>query len=177
MPVLQHSTGIQKNRMNMRIRLYLKNVVRWFRRWFETPDDPSMELAMIKLRSWDGLLKNANQDNPSTELALIKLLSEQTELFRVLASRISHLEHNTQHRHEILMTALETLTSSVNGNSQGQSSLTTAVNAAIVQLGKPSPTDAQLLSLAAAIDQSTASDAALTVALNNATSPVVDPAA
>lgn len=139
--------------MNMRGRPYLKNVACWFRRWFEM------------------------RDNPSTELALIKLLSEQTELFRVLASRISHLEHNTQHRHEALMIGLETLTNSVNANVSGQSALTTAVNAAIVRLNTPSPTDAQLLTLAGQIDSSTNSDDALTraieVALGNL--PVVTP--
>lgn len=116
-------------------------------------------------------------DNPSTELALINLLRETLDDVRALAARIGHLEHKIQHQHETLMTALETLTASVNAGTTGQAALTTAVNAAIVQLGKASPTDAQLLSLAAAVDQSTASDNALTVALNNAVTPVVTPVA
>lgn len=138
--------------MNMRGRPYLKNVACWFRRWFEM------------------------RDNPSTELALIKLLSEQTELFRVMASRISHLEHNTQHRHEEIMTALETLTNSVNTAAAAQSELTTAVNAAIVRIGTPSATDAQILSAATAIDANTSSDRSLISALTAAmATPVVIP--
>ena len=73
------------------------------------------------------------------------------------------------------MTALETLTASVNANTQGQAALTTAVNAAIVQLGTPGATDAQLLSLAAAVDSSTESDKALTDALNAALNPPTPP--
>lgn len=138
---------------------------------------------MLRLIRWFRL-RFAMPDNPSTELALIKLLSDQLADVRALSNRIEHLsehiarsEHQAQHRHQQIMTALETLTASVNAGTQGQAALTTAVNAAIVQLGQPSPTDAQLLSLSAAIDQSTASDAALTVALNNATTPVVTPPA
>lgn len=133
----------------MRIRPYLKNVACWFRRWFVMPD------------------------NPSTELALIKLLSEQTDLFRVLASRISHLEHNTQHRHEALMTALETLTEASNLATTAQTELTTAVNAAIVRIGTPGATDAQLLSVATAVAANTESDKSLTTALNAALNPPV----
>ena len=120
----------------------------------------------------------AMPDNPSTELALIKLLSDQLAAVQGLFGRMEHLadriasfEHQSQHRHEKIMTALEDLTASVNANTQGQAALTTAVNAAIVKLGSPSPTDAQLLSLKAAIDASTESDAQLTTALNNAVTP------
>ncbi len=84
-------------------------------------------------------------------------------------------QRRTQHKWKELMTALETLTASVNANTVGQAALTTAVNAAIVQLGKASPTDAQLLSLATAMDANTASDSALTEALNAAVSPVTPP--
>lgn len=117
-------------------------------------------------------------DNPSTELALIKLLSDQLSDVRWLSMKIEHLgermgnlEHQTQHRHEQIMTALETLTASVNTNTAGQADLTVAVNKAIVQLGTPGATDAQLLTLAAAVDSSTASDKALTDALNAALNP------
>lgn len=117
-------------------------------------------------------------DNASTELALIKLLSDQLADVQALAARLEHLgerigrlEHQSQHRHETLMTALETLTASVNTNTSGQADLTAAVNAAIVQLGTPGATDAQLLSLAAAIDQNTSSDAALAAALRLAVTP------
>jgi len=122
-------------------------------------------------------------DNASTELALIKLLSEQLADVRALSARFDHLserigrlEHNTQHRHEALMTALETLTASVAAGTAGQAELTTAVNAAIVRLGNPGATDAQLLTLASAIDALSASDVSLTAALNaalNPTPPVV----
>lgn len=76
------------------------------------------------------------------------------------------------------MTALETLTAAVNANTQGQANLTTAVNAAIVQLGTSTPTDAQLLSLTTAIEANTQSDKALTdsllLALNPTTTPPVE---
>lgn len=84
--------------------------------------------------------------------------------------------HRIEHKLDTIMTALETLTESVNANTAGQAELTIAVNAAVVQLGTPGATDAQLLTLAAAVDSSTASDAALTKALNDAvTPPVVEP--
>jgi hypothetical protein len=121
-------------------------------------------------------------DNASTELALIKLLGEQLADFRALAFRIEHLserigrlEHQSQHRHEALMTALESLTASVAAGTAGQAELTTAVNAAIVRLGNPGATDAQLLTLASAIDALSASDVSLTAALNAALNPTPPP--
>lgn len=71
------------------------------------------------------------------------------------------------------MTALETLTASVAAGTAGQAGLTTAVNAAIVRLGNPGATDAQLLTLASAIDGLSASDVSLTAALNAALNPPV----
>lgn len=131
-------------------------VIRWVKVWFAMPD------------------------NQSTELALIKLLSDQLADFRALSGRIEHLserlgrlEHNTQHRHEELMTALETLTESVNANVAGQATLTAAVTALIVRVGTPGPTDAQLLTLAGQVDSSTASDKALTDAANGALNPTI----
>jgi ribosomal 50S subunit-associated protein YjgA (DUF615 family) len=114
-------------------------------------------------------------DNPSTELALIHLIRDKLGDLAVLVGRIERLEHNTQHRHTELMTALETLTQSVTQLHDGDAALTTAVNAAITQLGQPGATDAQLLTLASVIDTKTASDAALTTALTNAVTPVVTP--
>lgn len=117
-------------------------------------------------------------DNASTELALIKLLSDQLADVRAivskvecLADRLGRLEHQSQHRHEQIMTALETLTASVAAGTAGQADLTTAVNAAIVRLGNPGATDAQLLTLASAIDALTASDVSLAAALNAALNP------
>lgn len=117
-------------------------------------------------------------DNASTEVALIKLLSDQLADVRALSSRIEHmaerlgrLEHQSQHRHEQIMTALETLTASVAAGTAAQTDLTTAVNAAIVRLGNPGATDAQLLTLASAIDGLSASDVSLTAALNAALNP------
>jgi hypothetical protein len=104
-------------------------------------------------------------DNPSTELALIHLVRDE---IRQLRDRITNIEQQTQHRHQELMTALETLTESVAKGTAGQAELTTAVNAAIVRLGNPGATDAQLLTLAAAIDGLSASDVSLTKALNDA---------
>jgi hypothetical protein len=121
-------------------------------------------------------------DNPSTELALIKLLSDQLADFRALASRVDHfgerlwhLEHKSQRLHEQIMTALETLTASVAAATTGQADLTTAVNAAIVRLGNPGATDAQLLTLASAIDGLSASDVSLTAALTAALNPTPPP--
>jgi hypothetical protein len=117
-------------------------------------------------------------DNSSTELALIKLLSDQLADVRSLSARVEYLsehigrlEHQSQHRHEQIMTALEDLTQAVTDNVAGQAALTTAVNAAIVKLGSPSPTDAQLNTLRDAIRSSTESDASLTTALNAAVTP------
>lgn len=70
-----------------------------------------------------------------------------------------------------MATALETLTESVTKNTVGQTELTTAVNAAIVELNADTPTDAQLLTLSAAIDANTANAATLATALNNAVTP------
>lgn len=84
-------------------------------------------------------------------------------------------QRHTKHKLKDLMTALETLTASVNANTVGQAALTTAVNAAIIQIGTASPTDAQILSLATAVDTNTASDTALTEALNAALAPATPP--
>ena len=120
----------------------------------------------------------AMPDNASTELALIKLLSDQLADFRSLSTRVEHLaerlgrlEHQAEHRHDQIMTALEDLTQAVTDNVAGQAALTTAVNAAIVKLGSPSPTNAQLNTLRDAIKSSTDSDASLTKALNDAVTP------
>lgn len=129
----------------------LSKAVAWFREWFEMPD------------------------NPSTELALIHLIRDTLGELAVLAGRIERLEHNIQHRHTKLMTALETLTKAVADGTQGQAELTTAVNAAIVRLGNPGATDAQLLTLASAIDNLTASDVSLTATLNAALNPPPTP--
>jgi hypothetical protein len=122
-------------------------------------------------------------DNASTELALIKLLSDQLAAVQGLSSRVEHLaerlgrlEHQSQHRHDQIMTALETLTASVMAATTELTELTTAVNAAVVELGADTPTDAQLLTLAAAIDANTANAKTLADVLNKAvTPPVVTP--
>lgn len=120
-------------------------------------------------KMWQG--KRQMPDNPSTELALIALLRETLDVVRELSAGIRRLDHQSQHRNETIMTALETLTASVTAGTAGQADLTTAVNAAIVKLGSPGATDAQLLTLAGAIDSLTASDVSLTTALNNAVNP------
>lgn len=125
------------------------------------------------LRWWREMWQRvrAMPDNPSTELALIQLLSRQLEIFREMADRIARFEHHSQIQHHQIMTALETLTASVATATAGQADLTTAVNAAIVRLGNPGATDAQLLTLASAIDGLSASDVSLTAALNAALNP------
>lgn len=119
-------------------------------------------------------------DDGNSEKELIKLIREILQNastvimggLTALAGRIGIVETKQQLNHQALMTALETLTDSINKNTTGQAELTTAVNAAIVRIGTPGATDAQLLSLAAAVDGSTASDKALTDALNAALTPV-----
>lgn len=111
-------------------------------------------------------------DNPSTEIALIHLIRDELTPLRERMSRLEQIIHQQNHQ---IMTALETLTAAVNANTQGQANLTTAVNAAIVQLGQNSPTDAQLLSLATAIEANTQSDVALTTALLAAVNPTPTP--
>ena len=106
----------------------------------------------------------------NTEKELIELLSRVlSRFFKDVEDRLRAIEQ----KQDTIMTALETLTESVNKNTEGQAALTTAVNAAIVHIGTPGPTDAQLLTLSAAVDSSTASDKALTDALVAAVTPVV----
>ena len=121
-------------------------------------------------------------DNASTELALIKLLSDQLADVRALSTRMEHmaerlgrLEHQSQHRHEQIMTALETLTGSVTAQTTELTDLTAAVNEAIVEIGADTPTDAQLLTLATAIDANTAQQATLAQTLRAAVTPPVVP--
>lgn len=110
-------------------------------------------------------------DNQSTELALIALLRETLDDVRALAARVGHLEHNIQHQHKEIMTALQTLLDAIAAAAAAQTELTTAVNAIIVLVGTPGATDAQILSAAQAIAANTASDVALTAALNAALNP------
>ena len=125
----------------------------------------------------------AGHEHNNSEKELIELLTrvltdffkEDRHLLNAIASRLTLLENNSNLRHSQIMTALDTLIQSVNANTQGQANLTTAVNAAIVQLGTPGATDAQLLSLAAAIDQNTQSDKNLTDSLLAAVNPVTTP--
>ena len=121
-------------------------------------------------------------DNSSTELALIKLLSDQLADVRSLSARVEHLsehigrlEHQSQHRHQQIMTALQTLLDAIAAAALAQTELTTAVNAIIVLVGTPGATDAQILSAAQAIAANTASDVALTAALNAALNPTPPP--
>jgi ABC-type transporter Mla subunit MlaD len=121
-------------------------------------------------------------DNSSTELALIKLLSEQLADVRALSARIEHLsehlgrlEHNTQHRHQQIMTALETLTASADALTAADTDLTGAINDAITRIGSPSATDAQLLSIAGIIDHNTEVVKNQTAALRAALNPTPPP--
>lgn len=123
------------------------------------------------------MAKPKNQSGDvNSELQLIELLkSVLTDMFKgvheflgKLRDSLSAQETRQNERLEQIMTALETLTASVNASTVAQADLTTAVNAAIVRLGTPGATDAQLLSLAALVDTSTASDVALTSAINSA---------
>jgi len=117
---------------------------------------------------------DCSDDN--TERPLIDLIRTiLVEFMKEIRDAMAALTNKEQERHEQIMTALETLTTSVNTNTSGQADLTSAVNAAIVQLGTPGATDAQLLSLAAAIDQNTQSDAALAAALRAAVTPPPTP--
>lgn len=138
------------------------------------------------LIQWLRVLLMAKPKTPTgdvnSELQLIDLLKTVLSDLRGVRDELSELkasihinDDKQQERHRQIMTALETLTESIRLNTEGQATLTTAVNAAIVRLGTPGATDAQLLSLASAVDSSTASDAALTAALNAALTPTPTP--
>lgn len=111
-------------------------------------------------------------DNPSTEIALIHLIRDEMVQFR---DRMHRLEQQYHRQHTELMTAIETLTASITANTNGQAELTTAVNAAVIELMSDTPSDAILLSLATAIDANTANAATLKQALDNAVNPPVIP--
>jgi hypothetical protein len=105
---------------------------------------------------------------------MFKEVHDTLDEFRVM---LLNQEQKQNERHGTLMTAIEELTAAQNEATIAQTALTTAVNAAIVQLGTPSATDAQILSAATATRANTASDVALTTALNNAVNPQVEPPA
>lgn len=108
----------------------------------------------------------------NTERPLIDLIKTiLTEMVTEIRKVLTELQTKEKERNDKIMTALETLTDSVNKNTTGQAALTAAVNQAIIHIGTPGATDAQLLSLAAAIDQNTQSDADLTKALTDAVNP------
>ncbi len=92
-----------------------------------------------------------------------------------LTLSVASLSTQQQLFQQKFMTALETLTDSVNKNTTGQAALTAAVNEAIIHIGSPGPTEAQLLSLATVIDQNTQSDTDLTAALVAAVTPPPPP--
>lgn len=128
--------------------------------------------------------KRNSQDDNNSEKELIDLLKavlsdmfkEVHDALHSFQSTLTLKETKDQERHIALMTALETITASVTAGTAGQAELTTAVNAAIVRLGSPGATDAQLLTLASAIDALNASDVSLRDALNAALGePVVIP--
>jgi hypothetical protein len=123
--------------------------------------------------------KHKPQDDGNSEKELIDLLKTVlSDMFQEVHTALHSFkdalalkETKDQERHNKLMTAFETITASVDANVAGQADLTTAVNALIVRVGTPGPSDAQLLSLAGQIDSSTASDKALTDAANAALNP------
>jgi len=128
--------------------------------------------------------KHKPQDDGNSEKELIGLLKtvlsdmfkEVHESLHRYQAALAHKETKEQERHQTIVTALETITASITAGSIGQAELTTAVNAAIVRLGQPSATDAQLLTLAAAVDALNASDVSLKDALTAALNvPPVEP--
>ena len=102
------------------------------------------------------------------EHELAKAIREFTSELRRFGRRDSHWKQE-------IMTALETLTDAVNQAATAQTELTEAVNEAIVRLGTPGATDAQLLTLATAVQANTKSDVSLTTALNAALDPEQPP--
>jgi hypothetical protein len=111
-------------------------------------------------------------EDVNSEKELIQLVHELIGFMRedILALRVRFdaLEATNQRNHQIIMTAIEELSAAVSQNTAGQAELTTAVNAAIVRITTPGPTDAVLLGLKGQVDSSTASDKALTDSLNAA---------
>jgi len=102
------------------------------------------------------------------EHELAKAIREFISELRKFGRRDSHWKHE-------IMTALETLTDAVNQAATAQTELTAVVNEAIVRLGTPGATDAQLLTLATAVQANTKSDTLLTEALNTALNPAQPP--
>lgn len=82
-------------------------------------------------------------------------------------------DHNkeTNERFKKIMAALDDLKASVRANTDGQATLTTAVNSAIAALEAGAPGDEELLALKTEVDASTANSATLTAALNAAVNP------
>lgn len=120
--------------------------------------------------------KHTDCGDDNTERPLIDLIrSILSDFTKEIRDGLAALTNKEQERHVQIMTALETLTASVTAATTELTDLTTAVNAAIVELGADTPTDAQLLTLAAAIDANTANAATLASALNNAVTPPVVP--
>lgn len=108
----------------------------------------------------------------NSEESLIRLI--RSVLIEEFKEILVALHKNNQNQIKI-MTALETLTEAVNAAAVAQTDLTTAVNAAIVQIGTPSATDTQILTAATAVTANTASDVSLTKALNDALTPAEPP--
>lgn len=121
--------------------------------------------------------KHNNNGNDNTERPLIDLIRTiLTDFIKEVRADLAALKNKEQERHSQIMTALETLTASVTAGTVGQAELTAAVNAAIVRLGSPGTTDAQLITLTAAVDALNASDVSLRDALNAALgNPVIIP--
>lgn len=74
-------------------------------------------------------------------------------------------------RHLLLMTALETLTASVNNSTAALTELAGAVNGAVGRINTPGASDAQLTALATIVDHNTEVARAQTAALNAALNP------
>lgn len=83
-------------------------------------------------------------------------------------------EQYTKDKHK-LMTALDSLTASVNTLATSITGLTAAVDTAVADITTPGATDAQLASLQSVVDAQTAAVNAQAARLNAATTPVTPP--
>lgn len=101
----------------------------------------------------------------------MKMSHDEHNLFRLIIHRLNHLEHTVQ----LMATALDTITASVNNQAAAITALQTAVDTAIADIGAPGATDAQLLTLASTIDGLTNAINSQVGRLNAATTPPPPP--
>ena len=96
------------------------------------------------------------------------------KILQVLERIACELETSNHLKHKI-MTALDTLTASINAATQSATALTAAVDTAVTEITTPAASDAQLLSLSTAVTALQGAIDAQTARLVTATTPPANP--